>query len=90
MTVTPEHESLHRTFAEDKGVFASAVSRALHIETPVPVHLEPLNVDFTEFRPVVLDDDARERIQSCIDQETLGLWFDRTFEAATVEDLFKD
>lgn len=41
-------------------------------------------------RGINVDDASRERIQSCTDQETLGLWFDRTFEATTVEDLFKD
>ena len=43
-----------------------------------------------ERRGIKVDDASRERIQSCTDQETLGRWFDRTFEAAAVEDLFKE
>jgi hypothetical protein len=53
MTVTPEHEALHRIFAEGEGVFASAMSRVLNIKMPMPASVEPLSVDFTEFRPVV-------------------------------------
>jgi hypothetical protein len=43
-----------------------------------------------ERRGIKVDDASRERIQSCTDQETLGRWFDRTFDATVVEDLFKE
>ena len=53
MSVTPEHEALHRIFAEDKTVFVSAMSRVLKVDMPVPADVTPLNVDMTEFIPVV-------------------------------------
>jgi hypothetical protein len=53
MSVTPEHEALHRIFAEDKAVFASAMSRVLKVDMPVPADMTPLSIDMTEFIPVV-------------------------------------
>jgi hypothetical protein len=41
-------------------------------------------------RGVVVDDASRKRIESCTDQVTLGIWFDRSLDATTVEDLFKE
>ena len=41
-------------------------------------------------RGVAVDDASRERIESCTDQETLERWADRTLDATTVEDLFKE
>ena len=55
MALTPEHEALHRIFAEDENglMLASALRRILKVEIPAPANLEPLNVDFTEFKKVV-------------------------------------
>ncbi|QEU93576.1 hypothetical protein CP970_24080 [Streptomyces kanamyceticus] len=39
---------------------------------------------------VHVSEDTRERITSCTDLDTLGLWFDRSLTAATAEDLFTD
>lgn len=53
MSPSPEHEALHRIFADDRALFANAVARALDAKAPVPVRMSELSVDFTEFRPVV-------------------------------------
>lgn len=53
MSPTPEHEGLHRLFAEDKRVVASVLSRVLDIDMPLPADVQSLNVDMTEFIPVV-------------------------------------
>jgi hypothetical protein len=53
MSVTSEHEALHRIFQDGRALFAHAMARALNIETPVPAHVDELSVDFTEFKPVV-------------------------------------
>jgi hypothetical protein len=43
-----------------------------------------------ERRGIKVDDASRGRIASCTDRDTLDKWLDRTFEAGTVADLFKD
>lgn len=43
-----------------------------------------------EKRRVHVPDDTRERITSCTDLDTLGLWFDRSLTAATAEELFAE
>jgi hypothetical protein len=53
MATTPEHEGLHRIFAEDKAVLASVLSPVLKVDLPVPARMDELNVDLTEFKPVV-------------------------------------
>lgn len=37
-----------------------------------------------------VDDNSRERIESCADQEILEKWLDRAVDAVRVEDIFKD
>ena len=32
----------------------------------------------------------RERIESCMDTKVLGTWLDRSLDATTVEDLFRE
>ena len=53
MPPTPEHQALHRIFQEDPGLFARAMARAMKIEMPEPSQVTELNVDLSEFRPVV-------------------------------------
>jgi hypothetical protein len=50
---TPAHEALHRIFAEDKTVLPSVMSRVLNIDMPAPADIQELNVDLSEFKPVV-------------------------------------
>ena len=53
MSPTPEHEGLHRIFAEDKLMVASVMTQVLGDAVPMPADVSPLNVDLTEFKPVV-------------------------------------
>lgn len=41
-----------------------------------------------ERRKVEVDDDSRERIESCTDLETLGTWLDRSLDVKAVGELF--
>jgi hypothetical protein len=41
-------------------------------------------------RGITVDDESRERIESCTDQEALIRWFDRALVASSIEDVFKD
>jgi valyl-tRNA synthetase len=41
-----------------------------------------------ERREIDVDDDSRERIESCIDTDVLDTWFDRAFTVAKASDLF--
>lgn len=41
-----------------------------------------------ERRKVKVDDDSRERIESCTDLELLGTWLDRSLDVETVSELF--
>ncbi|MGW2935868.1 hypothetical protein ACWDA7_29325 [Streptomyces sp. NPDC001156] len=43
-----------------------------------------------EKRGIPVSEDTRERITSCIDLDTLAIWFDRSLTAATAEDLFTE
>jgi hypothetical protein len=52
MSVTSEHEALHRVFQHDPGLYSRAVERSLGVKLPVPHDLSELNVDLTEIRPV--------------------------------------
>lgn len=52
MSVSPEHEALHRIFQHDPGLYSRAVDRVLGIKLAVPSRLEELSVDLTEIRPV--------------------------------------
>ncbi|MFI7295481.1 hypothetical protein [Streptomyces sp. NPDC050121] len=40
-------------------------------------------------RGIVVFDDARERITSCTDLDTLGVWFDRALTAVNTDELFE-
>ncbi|MFD7405683.1 hypothetical protein ACFV7R_24070 [Streptomyces sp. NPDC059866] len=39
---------------------------------------------------IFVSEEARERITSCSDLDTLTLWFDRSLTATTTEDLFAE
>ena len=41
-----------------------------------------------ERRKVKVDDDSRERIESCTDLELLGTWLDRSLDVEAVGELF--
>jgi hypothetical protein len=40
-------------------------------------------------RGIEVDDDSRQKIESCTDLDVLDGWFDRSFDAASATDLFK-
>ncbi|WP_084965654.1 hypothetical protein [Thermoactinospora rubra] len=42
-----------------------------------------------ERRGIEVPDEARERIQSCTDTTQLEQWFDRAFEATTIDDVIR-
>jgi hypothetical protein len=52
VSVSPEHEALHRIFQHDPALFARAVTRTLDIEMTEPRRMSELNVDLTETRPI--------------------------------------
>lgn len=40
-------------------------------------------------RGIEVDDDSRQRVESCTDLDALDLWFDRSFDVDKADDLFK-
>jgi hypothetical protein len=52
VSVSPEHEALHRIFQHDPALFARAVARVLDIKMTEPCRMSELNVDLTETRPI--------------------------------------
>ena len=52
MSVSSEHEALHRIFQHGPALFARAMARALDIKMTGPRRMAELNVDLTETRPI--------------------------------------
>ncbi|MFI9170707.1 hypothetical protein [Streptomyces lincolnensis] len=68
----------HGTLFEEKYLEGKAADRASLILRVLDKH------------GIVVPEDARERITSCTDLDTLTLWFDRALTASAAEDLFAD